>query len=715
MRYRWKLLILLLAISMVPVMAGRTFGVHAFRKLGDTLISQSRKKSTAQMKSHLKLLVDSYASYLWIGRENLETLLMYQAREVEHLLEKDHNGEHKAYFVDDFKKSKNLPPGLTTSSIHFRSAATDKMELMEVSYSEPVFKLAEGVQKDDVALDISRLAAIGSIYKKLSRRFHGLVTWQYTSLANGVHTAYPGHGYFPEEYDHRKQPWYKEALIENRKSPPWSEPYVDQATRQLVMAATMPVKGPDGEIVGVTAIVAPISSLLVRRLLIKNTPPETRSFMGFLVKGTKTDDRKIHVVASDSHTEFEYRKWETPIKAEWLTSDNKTQFQAMLDDLEAENSNMRRMPYEGRDSLWVYGRLNVNAFLVLITPYEEILESAVQAEEYIQTLIDQLIYITRYVMFGIALLVFVLAFAFSRTVSQPLQALVDGSRSLAQGNFDARVDIRSRDEFGEMGRVFNNLGPLLEEHFKMRRSLDLAMEVQQNLLPKFDPKIEGLDISGESIYCDETGGDYYDFLDMDAFGQRRIGIVVGDVSDHGIPSALLMTTARAFIRQRSSMPGNLSQVVSDVNFQLSRDIEESGQFMTLFLAEIDLNAMIIRWVRAGHDPALVYDAHTDSFEELSGRGLPLGVFEDSDYEESVRKIKPGQIIAIGTDGIWETHNAEGEMFGKQILKEIIRDHAEKPAKEIFEEIIDALEHFRRPLEQEDDVTLVVIKVERSQY
>jgi sigma-B regulation protein RsbU (phosphoserine phosphatase) len=232
-------------------------------------------------------------------------------------------------------------------------------------------------------------------------------------------------------------------------------------------------------------------------------------------------------------------------------------------------------------------------------------------------------------------------------------------------------------------------------------------------LPKSDPNIEGLDISGKSIYCDETGGDYYDFLDMDEFGQRRISIVVGDVSDHGIPSALLMTTARAFIRQRSSMPGNLAQVVSDVNFQLSRDVEESGQFMTLFLTEIDLNAKIIRWVRAGHDPAFVYDVHTDFFEELSGRGLPLGIFEDSDYEESARKINPGQIIVIGTDGIWETHNAEGEMFGKQIFKKIIRDHATKPAKEILEEIIDALEHFRHPLEQEDDVTLVVVKITKD--
>jgi sigma-B regulation protein RsbU (phosphoserine phosphatase) len=134
-----------------------------------------------------------------------------------------------------------------------------------------------------------------------------------------------------------------------------------------------------------------------------------------------------------------------------------------------------------------------------------------------------------------------------------------------------------------------------------------------------------------------------------------------------------------------------------------------GFFMTLFYAEIDIKGRLFRWVRAGHEPAILYDSHRDFFEDLGGQGLPLGASEDSAYEESVKPLAPEQVILIGTDGIKETRNAKGEMFGKKRLKKIIRDHAQKPAKDIIDTVIQALEHFRSPLETEDDITLVVIK------
>lgn len=244
----------------------------------------------------------------------------------------------------------------------------------------------------------------------------------------------------------------------------------------------------------------------------------------------------------------------------------------------------------------------------------------------------------------------------------------------------------------------------------MSQSLALAREVEQNLLPRTDPRINGLDIAGKSIYCDETGGDYYDYLYGSEHEEGKIGIVVGDVSGHGIESALLMTTVRAFLRQRSSMPGTVSAIVSDVNKELTWDVEESGRFMTLFYSKIDTKKKIILWVRAGHDPAIVYDSKTDSFEELAGRGLPLGIFKDSSYKELQRPLEPGQIIVIGTDGIWETHNPQGDIFGKEALRNIIRSQAQQPAREILRAVIDALEDFRSSGAQEDDVTLVIIKV-----
>jgi serine phosphatase RsbU (regulator of sigma subunit) len=258
------------------------------------------------------------------------------------------------------------------------------------------------------------------------------------------------------------------------------------------------------------------------------------------------------------------------------------------------------------------------------------------------------------------------------------------------------------------------MAALDEEHRRVRHSLSLAMEVQQNLLPKSNPQVEGLDIAGKSIYCDETGGDYYDFLEVGDPGAGRIGVVVGDVADHGIPSALLMATVRALIRQRSSAFGKIDQVVSDVNRQLANDVQDSGRFMTLFYAEIERPNNIIRWVNAGNEPAMLFDPATDTFSDLSGAGnLALGVFEDARFREAKQVIAPGQIIAIATDGIWEARNPKGEMFGRHRIQRIIRRNASKTAKDIQNAILSALKRFQKNVKIEDDLTLVIIKIKKE--
>jgi serine phosphatase RsbU (regulator of sigma subunit) len=245
---------------------------------------------------------------------------------------------------------------------------------------------------------------------------------------------------------------------------------------------------------------------------------------------------------------------------------------------------------------------------------------------------------------------------------------------------------------------------------KVQRSLAEASMIQQNLVPKSNPQVEGFDIAGKSIWCDETSGDYYDFIQPADWEQKKIGIVVADVIGHGISSALLMTTARAFFRERVLRPGPATALVTDVNQRLVRDIEDLSLFMTLFYSEIDIKERCFRWVHAGHEPAMLYDPAENSFEALGGKGLALGVKEDWVYEESEKQLHTGQIILIGTDGIKETHNEQNELFGAERFKRVIRDHAQKPAKNIIKEMFDTLERFRFPAEREDDETLVVIKV-----
>lgn len=304
----------------------------------------------------------------------------------------------------------------------------------------------------------------------------------------------------------------------------------------------------------------------------------------------------------------------------------------------------------------------------------------------------------------------VLTMLVSRNLTTPFKEIIRTLSGVRNGHFDKKVQVTSNDEIGYTGDVINEMTEGLRERDRIRRSLGIAKEVQQHLLPVAAPKIQGLDIAGKSLYCEETGGDYFDYLPLDKNEPGKIKIVVGDVSDHGIASALLMTTARAFLRQRASKTGNLNQIIADVNRQLSRDVEDSGRFMTLFICEIDNPNKIIRWVNAGHDPAFTFDPNSGNFAELEGHSLPLGVSEKTAYQELQRKILPGQILLIGTDGIWESRNAQGQMFGKERFRRVISDHPRQTAGEILQAVIDELNRFSHPLEKEDDVTLVVVKV-----
>jgi len=245
---------------------------------------------------------------------------------------------------------------------------------------------------------------------------------------------------------------------------------------------------------------------------------------------------------------------------------------------------------------------------------------------------------------------------------------------------------------------------------KVQKHLTDASRLQQKLMPKSEPQVDGFDIAGRSIPCDETGGDYYDFIHPAEWGQDKIGIVVADVIGHGISAALLMASVRASFRERILSPGNGVSIVSDVNKRLVQDIEELNLFITMFYSEIDIKEKCFHWVHAGHESALSYNPAPDTFEILGGDGLPLGVMKGWVYEEAMIPIHPGQIILIGTDGIKEACNPLNEHFGNERLQMIIKYNHQKSARDILDEVYNALERFRGSAERKDDETMVVIKV-----
>ena len=171
-----------------------------------------------------------------------------------------------------------------------------------------------------------------------------------------------------------------------------------------------------------------------------------------------------------------------------------------------------------------------------------------------------------------------------------------------------------------------------------------------------------------------------------------------------------MTTARALIRSRLKKSGELPHVVTDINRLLCQDTVRSGNFMTLFITEIDVDEGSLRWVRAGHEPALLYDTNTDMFTELDGEGIALGVDDQRRFQGyRYDKWGYGKILLIGTDGIWEAENEAGERFGIGRFKEIVRRSSHLPSARILNSVIDDLNLFRQGVPSEDDVTLVVAK------
>jgi len=302
-----------------------------------------------------------------------------------------------------------------------------------------------------------------------------------------------------------------------------------------------------------------------------------------------------------------------------------------------------------------------------------------------------------------------LAVGMARRISQPVLALITVMRRIGSGDLTARATLTGSPEFEDLSGALNRMIGDLDDRLRLRHSLQLAMDVQQRLLPPGPPKVDGLDIAGHSTYCDQTGGDYYDFLLMGDGPSKKLLLAIGDVTGHGVAAALIMSGARAVLRDRVDGSANLPDLMQRLNTLLASDY--SGRhLMTMHLSVFDPKTGMFQWASAGHDPALVYDPSCDCFKELVEGSVPLGVLADGKYEEySFGPLQPGQILMVGTDGIWEMRNAEGELFGKQRLRDVIHASATKPAGEIARALLTSLAAFRGNSRATDDVTFVIVK------
>lgn len=363
------------------------------------------------------------------------------------------------------------------------------------------------------------------------------------------------------------------------------------------------------------------------------------------------------------------------------------------------------IPYEEVQSLWTFSDTGIGLGIMNILPEQEALFKIARHPGRLGKWLslDSLLIVSVVVIS----MVIIVAYR-SRSMLEPFFDLISAFKRLSSADFSARLEFGAKDERQMVAEAFNSMTVQLEDGIRMRQGLAVAEEVQHNFFPQICSTIAGLDIGVRISYSEETGGDYIDVIEGE---KGKVCVVVGDVIGHGVGAALLMTTVRALIRGRYEMDSNLANTISSVNEKLAVDMGDSGRFVTLFIMEIDTRIPEVTWVRAGHDPAWLLSREKEAITHLEGPGLTLGLDETFQYmPNEARGLGQGDIILIGTDGIWETSNSKGEWFGKPRVEQILQEHSDQTALELCDTLIDAVDQFRGDQHQDDDVSVAVVKL-----
>jgi len=242
---------------------------------------------------------------------------------------------------------------------------------------------------------------------------------------------------------------------------------------------------------------------------------------------------------------------------------------------------------------------------------------------------------------------------------------------------------------------------------RLQTELQLARDVQMQLLPQQPPEVPGLDISAFSKPAMHVGGDSYDFVVRD---DRQLYFNVGDVSGKGMSAALLMTMMRTSLRNAWRFNNHISPatVIDRTNTSLYDDFTETGMFATLFVADYSAGEGALHYANAGHSP-VIFRPKGGKARLLEADGVPVGVLTDSLVEDQSLVFGAGDLLVVCTDGLNEARNVDGELFGHERLLKLVDDLASHPAEFIVECLLRSVTEYTQGQPQEDDQTLIVIK------
>jgi serine phosphatase RsbU (regulator of sigma subunit) len=279
------------------------------------------------------------------------------------------------------------------------------------------------------------------------------------------------------------------------------------------------------------------------------------------------------------------------------------------------------------------------------------------------------------------------------------------SRRLEESENATILDLREKNQ--QLEQAYAELKAAHEqivEKERLEKELELSGEIQQSLFPQELPAFPGFEIGAMMVPARSVGGDFFNAFKL---GRDRLGLVVGDVSDKGVPAALFMGVAYSLIRAEAARTRSPVQALRKVNRQLL-EMNASSMFVTLLYGILDSGGNF-HYARAGHPSPYLLDDHCQLVEVPVSPGQPLGLFGDLPIDEQQISLPVGGLLLLFSDGVSETKNLQGEDFAPDMLYQSITANCGWPAQDICEQLWNDVQVHGRGLPQQDDFTIVVVK------
>lgn len=325
--------------------------------------------------------------------------------------------------------------------------------------------------------------------------------------------------------------------------------------------------------------------------------------------------------------------------------------------------------------------------------------------------------------FIIEVVALIMGLILARSITGSVHQLFAGTERVRLGDFGHKIRIRTRDQMGELAESFNSMTGSIqellrqaEEKKRLEEELRIARAIQMSLLPRGDIVVPGLSITALCVPAREVGGDYYDLLPLD---DRRLGVLIADVSGKGTSAAFYMAELKGIILSLCRIHRSPRELLIEAN-RIIADNLDSRSFITMTYAVIDLQARTMTYARAGHTPLIhcTTDGSGPHVRVLAPDGLVVGLklddgsalFERLLKEETIPLLQ-GDLFMFFTDGITEAMNHASDCFGETRLTEILAEHGDLPSEELRERILREIDAFVAGAPQHDDMTMILVKVE----